>query len=110
MQIIIGKENAENLKDRYTILELERLEKDGVIIDAFCVVPAEKINLGEMIDLERNIHLHEQFVKSLKELDYDTCRDLKQHLYGKFGGELDSFYDEIMNRADSVQDNLKQIK
>lgn len=104
MQIIIGKDNATALRERYTVLELETLEKDGVVIDAFCVVPAEKINLGEMVNLDKNIRLHEKFVESLKMQDYDSCRDLYGHLYGKFGGELNSFYDEIMRRADSMYD------
>jgi hypothetical protein len=98
MQIIFGKETADQLQDRYTVLELETIEKDGVVVDAFCIVPAEKINLGEMSSLDNNINLHRSFIEGLKNNDYKLCNDLSEHLIGKFGGELDTFYQEILNR------------
>jgi hypothetical protein len=78
-------------------------EIDGQIVEAFCVVPAEKISLGELPQLEKNTKKHEEFVTALRKKDYKTCGKLKDDLYGKFGGELDSFYDEIMKRSSSTQ-------
>jgi hypothetical protein len=43
MNIIFGRENAEKLREKYTVLDLETLEKDGVSLDVFCLIPAEKI-------------------------------------------------------------------
>ena len=42
MNIIIGKEIAEELGKKYTVLPLEQLEREGQIIDAFCVIPDDK--------------------------------------------------------------------
>lgn len=101
MQIVFGNEVADQLKDRYTILELETFDVEGQQVAAYCVVPAEKINLGEMPMLENNIKLHNEFLSALRSNDQKLCTDLSEHLFGKFGGELDSFYQEILNRFET---------
>ena len=98
MQIIFNREMAESLKERYTVLELETFDVEGQLLETFCVIPAEKINLGEMPELGHNVQLHEHYVQALKDKNYQVCRDLHEHLKGKFGGELDSFYEEIAKR------------
>ena len=98
MQLIFDRSVAEQLKQRYTVLELETVEKDGVEIDVFCVIPAEKIALTEITTLEHNTKLHNEFVAANKRGDAKLCNDLYVHLIGKFGGEVDSFYEEIIKR------------
>ena len=39
MQLIFGRDNAEQLKERYTVLELETVEKDGTSLEVFCLIP-----------------------------------------------------------------------
>lgn len=101
MQLIFGKENAEVLRSRYTVLELETLTVNDKTLDVFCVVPAEKIAIGEITTIEKTTKLHNDFVQAIKDRDYNLCRGLYIHLVGKFGGELDSFYEEIIKRIDS---------
>ena len=99
MQIIFGKENADNLKEKYTILELEQVPVDGHgIIEAFCVIPAEKIRLEELPKLESWVKLHHDFLHGYKTNQYDYCLECIEHLMGRFGGEVDSFYEEIKRR------------
>ena len=99
MQVIFSRDAAEQLKDTYTILELETFEVEGKLLEAFCVVTADKMNLAHMPTLAHDKNLHAQFIEHLKQKDYRVCLDLIPHLRGKFGGELDSFYDEIEKRA-----------
>ena len=99
MQIIIGHEQAQELRKKYTVLFLETITKDGVTVDAYCVVPAEKINLGEMANLEQNQQLHQEFANAAAVGNYERCQELYEHLHGRFGGELDSYYDEILART-----------
>lgn len=98
MQVIFGKQNADMLKDKYTILELETFDANGTPVETYCLVPSEKIAFSDMSSLEGNIKTHEQFVEAIKRNDYKTCSELYIQLIGKFGGELDSFYDEIVKR------------
>lgn len=106
MQIIFGREVAEQIKQRYTVLELEALEvHDGRKLEAFCVVPADKIPLAELPDLDHYIRLHGEYVYALSKKKYQICTDLHKHLLGKFGGELDSFYEEIQRRINLEQES-----
>ena len=98
MQLIFNREAAEELMDKYTILELEAVPADGKMLDVFCLVPSESI-IMEIATLEANIQLHEQFVQAIKDNNVATCLDLGQQLIHKFGGELDSFYQIIVDRC-----------
>ena len=100
MQIIFDRTIAKQLSERYTVLELETFPVEGgTVIETFCVVSGEKMNLAQLPELENDVHLHEEFVAALKDKNYRLCMDLMPHLRGKFGGELDTFYDEIEKRA-----------
>ena len=98
MQIIFDRKTAEQLQHQHTVLELETITKDGVTIEAFCLIPVEKIALTEMAQLPHNIKLHNEFVNAYKNGNYQICRDLYEFVMGKFAGEVDTFYEEIINR------------
>jgi hypothetical protein len=34
----------------------------------------------------------------MRDTDLKLCEDIAEHLMGQFGGELDSFYEEIIKR------------
>lgn len=106
MQIIFGRKVADEIKQRYTVLELETLEvRDGEKLEAFCVVSADRIPMEEMPDLEQYIRLHGEYIYALNRKNYRICNDLHKHLYGRFGGELDTFYDEIQRRINLEQES-----
>jgi len=101
MQIIFHRHIAEELRKRYTVLDLEEFDVEGQKVEAFCVIPAEKIGLGEMCSLEQNMKNHADFVAHARAKNYEACCALVDDLYGKFGGELDSFYNEIISRKNT---------
>jgi hypothetical protein len=97
MQIVWDPKAVEDLKKTHTVLELESFPVNGGMFHAWCVLPAEKI-IAELPTLNNYIELHEGFVKAWKDRNYKLLEDLSEHLKGKFGGELDSFYEEILSR------------
>lgn len=99
MQIIFNRQAAEELRSRYTVLELETFDVEGQQLETFCVVPADKMNLAHLPNLDADIKLHENLIEQLKLKNYQFCLDAIEHLLGKFGGELDSFYTIIQSRA-----------
>lgn len=104
MDIIFGRENAENLREKYTVLDLETITvEEGKELEVFCLIPAEKIAFGEMPDLDQWIKLHNDFLHGYKTKQYNYCRQAIEHLTGKFGGELDTFYEEILRRMDEAE-------
>ena len=101
MNIIIGRQRADELREKFTVLELETINHpDGMQLEAFCVIPGDKVSLGSMATLEQDVHLHEQLVISLKAGEQERCRSLIDGLRGKFGGEMDSFYDHLIATFD----------
>jgi len=105
VDIIFGRDNAERLREKYTVLDLETVEMEGKPVEVFCLVPAEKINFQELPQLESWVKLHNDFLHGYQTKQWNYCRQALEHLMGKFGGELDSFYEEIekrINQADPV--------
>lgn len=98
MQLIFGHDTAAQLREQHTVLELETIDADGMDLEVYCVIPADKINLVELPQLEHNAKLHQAFVDAYKLQDFKLCKDLVEHLIGKFGGEVDTFYQEILDR------------
>lgn len=104
MQIIFGRENAEMLREKYTVLDLETIDVEGKSLDVFCVIPADKIPLTDMPQLESWIKLHQDFLNGYNTKQYSYCRDAVSYLKGKFGGEVDTFYDEILRRINELEE------
>ena len=52
-----------------------------------------------MISLEDNKKLHAALIENLKTKNYKFCQEAIEHLMGKFGGEVDTFYEIIMSRC-----------
>lgn len=103
MNIIFGRENAEKLREKYTVLDLEKLVVEGKDVEVFCLIPAEKIALPDLPQLEQWINLHNDFLKGYHKKEWNYCRQCIEHLTGKFGGEVDTFYEEILKRIDSAE-------
>ena len=99
MQVIFSRQVADELRDRYTILELETFEVQDQILETFCVVSGEKMNLADLPHLADHIKMHEEFIEQLKQKNYKFCMDAIEQLMGKFGGDLDSFYEIILERC-----------
>jgi hypothetical protein len=106
MNIIFGRENAEKLREKYTVLDLEILVVEGKEVEVFCLIPAEKIALSDLPQLEQWIKLHEDFLNGYHTQQWNYCRQCIEYLTGKFGGEVDSFYEEILKRID-IEDPQK---
>lgn len=102
MDIIFGRKNAEKLREKYTVLDLETVEKEGHSLEVFCLIPADKIAITDLPKLEEWVKLHNDFLAGYHNGHYDFCRQCADHLKGKFGGEVDSFYEEIIRRIDEV--------
>jgi superoxide dismutase len=98
MQIIWDSQIAEKLRDAHTVLELETFMVKDKPITTYCVVPAEKILISDFANLDQHKALHSAFIEALKNNNNQVCQDLSKHLIGKFGGELDTFYEEILKR------------
>jgi len=95
MYIFFGDNVADKLKDNYLVLELEEIISENKKARAYCVVPADKISIAELPNIPKYKVLHSELVKRFEQNDYEFCKIALSNLMGKFGGELDSFYQEL---------------
>ena len=109
MHIVLTEQIATELRKKYTVLELDTMHGPLGPVPAYCVVPVEKIAL-EMSSLERNVKLHEQLIDAMKADDVKLTEDLCNILKGQFGGELDSFYDIIIERVNRTKSTILDLK
>lgn len=99
MQIIFGRENAELLREKYTVLDLEKVNigEQGEL-EVFCLIPADKIAITELPSLATWIKLHHDMLAGYHKGEYDYVQQCIEHLTGQFGGEVDTFYEELLRR------------
>jgi hypothetical protein len=101
MQIVMGEQIAKELKEKYTVLELDTIPVDGQMVPAFCVLEPESV-VFEMSSLHSNVELHEKLIVAIKSNDTQSAAVIADSLQGRFGGMLDSFYQVILERVEST--------
>ena len=96
MQVIFDKNLAESLKDRHTILELDTVMQEGLEepITLFAVVD---IGLEDIYQLPNLKELHAQMIFHYKSGEWHLIPHAIEPLMGKWRGELDSFYNEVLD-------------
>ena len=97
MDIIFNRQVAEELSEKYLVLELEPHSVGEDILETFCVIQPEKV-VNEVTMLDHWKKLHSEFVQANKDKNGRLCEDLAVYLKGKWGGELDEFYDIVCSR------------
>lgn len=98
MNIIFG-DSANTIPDHYILLELDTFRRDGKTetVTAYCLV--EKPALDELVNIQAYKKIHADVVKYFKQQHWDYCEQAIQGLIGKWGGELDTFYTDLLNRV-----------
>ena len=103
MHIVYGKEQADRLKEKYTVLELDTVKVEEVDknLTLFAVVDTEKLGVIDLPQLAQWVKLHEDLIRNLKKKDKNFCLQAVEHLLGKFGGDIESFYEHVKGRFDA---------
>jgi hypothetical protein len=104
MNIIFG-EALDALPDNYTVLELDTfvLPPDGAVRTSYCVV--EKVPLTDFPVMEAYIKVHEDMMKAYRDKNWEYCLHAIQGLTGRWNGELDSFYSNLLERVKHYKDS-----
>lgn len=104
MNIIFG-DALETLPDNYTVLELDTFvfPPDSQKRTSYCVV--EKVPLSDFPMMEAFQKVHADMMKAYREQNWDYCLHAIQGLTGRWNGELDSFYSNLLERVKHYKDN-----
>jgi hypothetical protein len=102
MNVIFGKDKAELLGERYTVLALDtvRYGTDGRELELFCTV--DDLSVDEMAALEDNCEKHKNLIQAYRTRDWQTASRLIVELRGLWSGELDSFYSNLATRIENL--------
>lgn len=103
MQIIMGKENAQELEDKYTLFELDTFKfanSDDPVV-AYCVI--ETPPLDDMLNLDNIHNLHTKLLENYRKQNWNFCEQALDHLKGSLQGELDTFYLSLEERINSLR-------
>ena len=98
MNIILGRENVEQAQEKYTVLELDTLIINGAAdpVTAYCLI--EQVPIDQIAGMDQFRDLHQNLMANYRKRNWKYCEDAIEHLMGKWGGELDTFYIELNKR------------
>jgi hypothetical protein len=104
MNIMFGDSLTDEIKSRYTVLQLDtfyfaNIDQNCV---AYCLI--ETVPIAEIIGIDKNIELHNNLLRNYSLKNWNYCIDAIEHLKGRWNGELDSFYDSILQRVAELRD------
>jgi hypothetical protein len=104
MHIIFGS-TIEEIPNSFTILELDtfRVVKENRTDTAYCVV--EKVPLTEFTTLDAYKKIHADLVRYYKQRQWEYCENAIEGLMGRWNGELDTFYSDLLRRVIGYKEN-----
>lgn len=99
---IIFKENSAEIREKYTVLDLDTFSlPDGSTHTACCLI--ENIPITELEETENLKNLHANLIKNYAKKNWNYCEQAIEQLMGKWGGEVDSFYQDLQTRIDLLK-------
>ena len=99
MKIVLAtEEQIADVAERYLVLELDTFRIEDKVVPSWCIVDAGDIPLQDMTELAHFKEQHENLIRNYKKGDLNFVEQMLEHLKGKFGGNLDSYYMELYAR------------
>jgi hypothetical protein len=99
---IIFKTHATNIDEKYIVLDLDTFSlPDGSLHTACCVV--ESIPVAELPMVQQLKKLHGNLIDNYGQRNWNYCEQAIEQLMGKWSGEVDSFYQELNTRIQSLK-------
>jgi hypothetical protein len=102
MNIILGKNNVGDISDRYVVLELDTLVVPGHDSPVTAYALIERHPITDMASIPRYQELHGNLIRNYKLRNWKYCSDAIDHLLGRWNGEIDSFYETMLQRLKSL--------
>ena len=104
MNIIFG-DAVKEIPDSFTVLELDtfRTLENHNTTTVYCVV--EKIPTTELAALDAYKKIHVDVLKYYKQREWHYCENAIHGLMGRWSGELDTFYTDLLDRVRQYKQN-----
>ena len=103
MNIIFGDNVAELARKKYTVLELDTFMIEGRDQTATAYAVVAQVPLQELAALDQFKALHENLMTEYRKRNWKYCEDAIEHLRGRWGQVIDTFYTEIYDRIQDLK-------
>jgi hypothetical protein len=97
MQIILEQKLVPELREKYTILELDTVMQPGMAEPLTLYALIEHIDFNTISKLSSLTEQHEIMVRAYKSNDFDTAEQGANILHGSWRGELNEFYELVIS-------------
>lgn len=100
----MGKPDVDKIGDKYVVLELDTITiKSSPPIAAYCVI--ETIPVEDFPKVEIYKKLHADLMDHYRNKRWNYCEDSIKILKGFWNGEVDTFYESILERVQDFKQN-----
>lgn len=98
MNIILGEDTAEELRQKHIVLELDtfRIAGRSDPVKAFCVT--EDLSMSSLMVADQMQDLHQGLLRNYRKRNWNYCHQALKQLQGQWDGQLDSFYNAMHAR------------
>ena len=104
MHIIFGPAVNE-LREKFVVLELDTFVKHtGERYTVYCLV--ESIPQKDFPLLEYYVTAHHDLIQAYRQRNWQYCRHAISGLYGRWNGEVDTFYDDLLKRVEAFEQDV----
>lgn len=100
MHIVLESYLTDEIREKYIILPLDTFyyaQTDATEV-AYCMI--ENTPIAEMPQIDQWQSLHNKLIENYRQQNWKFCEDAIDHLRGRWGGELDSFYANLSERVE----------
>jgi len=104
MNIILGDDAYQTVKDKYLVLELDTFLIKGEPIKSYCVLDAGDLPLSEMQDLPLWEENHNKIISNWHKGNFEFCEQMIEHAQTRWGGNLRSFYSTMHDKIQDLKD------
>jgi hypothetical protein len=104
MNIILGEDAYNQVKDKYITLELDTFCISDENHKSYCVLDASDIPLGEMPELALWEDNHAKLIENWHKGNFEFCEQMIDHVMKRWGGHMNSFYTELYSRIQDIKD------
>jgi hypothetical protein len=103
MNIVLGNTALDDINSKYVVLELDtfKVSPEKSPVTAYAII--ETIPLEELSKVQEYQALHQSLIENYRHKHWEYCNEVIGHLKGRWSGELDTFYDDLLKRIDLLK-------
>lgn len=103
MNIVLGEVQGRTLAERHVVLPLDMFKIQGQpeLVKSYCVI--ESLSLEELAQIDYWVDLHVKLIENYGKQNWNFCLQALEHLMGRWNGEIDSFYQNLLDRVQQYQ-------